>query len=124
PGAVVRRALRDAQGRGVAVRLVFNQESDRRARLLPPPGFVDYGLLHSLGVEARAIPGVPDLMHHKYVVRDAGTPLASVWTGSTNWTDDSWTREENVLVRLSDPAVAGAYQANFEELWAERSVQR
>ena len=31
-------------------------------------------------------------MHHKYVVRDG----EAVWTGSTNWTADSWTREENV----------------------------
>ena len=41
----------------------------------------------------RAIAGVPDLMHHKYVVRDGET----VWTGSMNWTDDSFTRQENVV---------------------------
>ena len=32
-------------------------------------------------------------MHHKYVVRDR----EAVWTGSTNWTEDSWSREENVI---------------------------
>ena len=32
---------------------------------------------------------------------DAGTQAAAVWTGSTNWTNDSWTREENVILRLA-----------------------
>jgi phosphatidylserine/phosphatidylglycerophosphate/cardiolipin synthase-like enzyme len=52
-------------------------------------------------------------MHHKYVVRDA----ASVLTGSTNWTNDSWTREENVIVTFASAAVAADYRTNFEELW-------
>ena len=41
-------------------------------------------------------PGIPDLMHHKFCVRDG----ADVWTGSMNWTEDSWTRQENVVVRV------------------------
>ncbi len=68
----------------------------------------------------RAVPGVPDLMHHKYVVRDR----AAVWTGSTNWTEDSWSREENVVVRVESPEVAAAYLLDFEQLWGTRSVQR
>ena len=138
-GEVVRRALHEARDRGVVVRMVFNQESGRRLappdppadeggssrdRPLPPPGFVDYDYLHSLGVASRAVPGEPDLMHHKYVVSDAGTPQASVWTGSTNWTQDSWTREENVIVRLDHPGVAALYRADFDELWATRTVRR
>jgi phosphatidylserine/phosphatidylglycerophosphate/cardiolipin synthase-like enzyme len=123
PGDLVRRAVHDVRARGVEVRVVFNQEH-RRARPLPPPGFVDYEYLHSLQVASRAVPGEPDLMHHKYVVTDAGTPEASVWTGSTNWTDDSWTREENVIVRLDDPGVADLYRADFEELWETRTVRR
>jgi phosphatidylserine/phosphatidylglycerophosphate/cardiolipin synthase-like enzyme len=59
-------------------------------------------------------------MHHKYVVRDS----TSVWTGSTNWTTDSWSREENVILRLRDGHVAAAYGQNFAELWEGRSVQR
>jgi phosphatidylserine/phosphatidylglycerophosphate/cardiolipin synthase-like enzyme len=108
----------------VAVRLVFNQEQRRRQRPLPPPGFVDYDFLHRLGVPSRAVPGAPALMHHKYAVSDAGTPEGAVWTGSANWTNDSWTREENVIVRLASPAVAGAYRVDFEELWQTRVVQR
>jgi phosphatidylserine/phosphatidylglycerophosphate/cardiolipin synthase-like enzyme len=122
-GDVVRAAVHEAQSRGVAVRMVFNQER-RRTRPLPPPGFVDYEYLHSLRVASRAVPGEPDLMHHKYVVSDAGTPAASVWTGSTNWTDDSWTREENVILRLDGPEVAGQYRADFDELWETRRVRR
>src|SRR5262249_2037155 len=64
------------------------------------------------------IPGVPDLMHHKYVVRDG----AAVWTGSTNWTVDSWTREENVIVTVESPALAGRYLEDFEQLWSSRQV--
>jgi phosphatidylserine/phosphatidylglycerophosphate/cardiolipin synthase-like enzyme len=123
PGEAVRRAVHEARARGVAIRMVFNQER-HRTRPLPPPGFVDHDYLRSLQVASRAIPGEPDLMHHKYVVVDAGTPRASVWTGSTNWTGDSWTREENVIVSLDDPGVAGHYRADFEELWSTGSVRR
>jgi len=120
---LVRDAVHEASGRGVAVRLVYNQERPRTLPL-PPPGFVDHEYLRSLHVASRAVPGSPDLMHHKYVVADAGTPEASVWTGSTNWTGDSWTREENVVVQLDDPGVAGLYRANFEELWTTGEVRR
>ena len=64
------------------------------------------------------IPGWRDLMHHKYVVRDG----AAVWTGSTNWTLDSWEREENVLVAVDSPELAAAYARNFNELWEKRHV--
>jgi phosphatidylserine/phosphatidylglycerophosphate/cardiolipin synthase-like enzyme len=67
-----------------------------------------------------AIPGIPDLMHHKYVVRDA----EAVWTGSTNWTLDSWTREENVVVTLESRDLAARYRDDFEQLWTERDVSR
>src|SRR5207245_1953254 len=62
-------------------------------------------------------PGVPDLIHHKYVVRDAGRPAPAVLTGSTNWTNDSWNREENVMVTVESGEIAADFAANFEELW-------
>ena len=59
-------------------------------------------------------------MHHKYVVRDG----ESVWTGSTNWTVDSWTLQENVIVVAHSPQLAAEFAQNFEELWRERDVDR
>jgi phosphatidylserine/phosphatidylglycerophosphate/cardiolipin synthase-like enzyme len=58
-------------------------------------------------------------MHHKYIVRDR----AAVWSGSTNWTLDSWTREENVLVTVASEDIARAYARNFEELWSRRRIE-
>jgi phosphatidylserine/phosphatidylglycerophosphate/cardiolipin synthase-like enzyme len=58
------------------------------------------------------LPGIPDLMHHKYVVRDG----EAVWTGSTNWTTDSWTLQENVIVLTRSASLAAEYARNFEEL--------
>jgi phosphatidylserine/phosphatidylglycerophosphate/cardiolipin synthase-like enzyme len=59
-------------------------------------------------------------MHHKYVVRDG----AAVWTGSMNWTADSWTREENVVATIESRAVAARYLTDFEQLWSTRDVSR
>src|SRR5262249_16862938 len=65
------------------------------------------------------IPGIPDLMHHKYVIRDADT----VWTGSTNWTDDAWSHMENLIVTFPSPDLAAAYTEDFEQLWERRHVR-
>jgi phosphatidylserine/phosphatidylglycerophosphate/cardiolipin synthase-like enzyme len=108
-----------AQKRGVAVRLAYNLDHAKQAPV-PPPPITDPDAIESMPFPTAAIPGVPDLMHHKYVVRDA----ACVWTGSTNWTADSWTREENVIVTVDSAAVAAHYREDFEQLWTTRDVAR
>jgi phosphatidylserine/phosphatidylglycerophosphate/cardiolipin synthase-like enzyme len=122
PGAVgdaVADAIRAAAARGVAVRIAFNRDGDRAVKPLPPPPRTEPSLLEALGVPLRAIPGEPDLMHQKYVVRDGG----AVWTGSTNWTLDSWTREENVVVTVASEGVARAYARDFDDLWRTGRVE-
>ena len=111
-------ALVAARERGVTVRLAFNLDHPGWMQGPPPPA-TDPELLAALPVETRAIPGIPDLMHHKYVVRDG----SAVWTGSTNWTLDSWTREENVIVRIASEAIAASYTQDFEQLWQKGSVE-
>jgi phosphatidylserine/phosphatidylglycerophosphate/cardiolipin synthase-like enzyme len=86
---------------------------------VPPPPEPDVELISSLGVPHRAIAGEPDLMHHKYVIRDE----RSVWTGSANWTDDSWSRQENVIVTVESEPIARAFAKNFEELWSKGIVE-
>jgi phosphatidylserine/phosphatidylglycerophosphate/cardiolipin synthase-like enzyme len=103
--------------RGVAVRLLYNVDHPGPIPVPPPPESVP-DLIEALPFETKAISGNPDLMHHKYVVRDG----AAVLSGSTNWTDDSWTREENVIVRIASPELAHAFALNFEELWTDPRV--
>src|SRR5919202_3921429 len=99
--AVVGGAIKDAAGRGVAVRIAYNL--DHRLPIpVPPPPEPDATLIASFGVPSKPIAGDPDLMHHKYVIRDG----QSVWTGSMNWTDDSWSRQENVIVTVESPQIA------------------
>ena len=117
PAAAVTKAIRDADARGVAVRLVYNVDHARTITVPPPPR-TDSDLIRLLGIPFEEIPGVPDLMHHKYVVRDR----EAVWTGSTNWTDDSWSREENVIVIVESSPLAAAFELDFEQLWRSRTV--
>jgi hypothetical protein len=69
-------------------------------------------------VQVRAITGGHQLMHSKYLVRDAGTPGATVWTGSTNFTDDAWTQQENNVITIANGPLATAYRTDFDQLWA------
>jgi phosphatidylserine/phosphatidylglycerophosphate/cardiolipin synthase-like enzyme len=116
--APIRSALTEACDRKVRVRLVYNVDFGKAINV-PPPPVTRPELVEALPVETRSIPGVPDLMHHKYVVRDGETVL----TGSTNWTDDSWTREENLIAIIASNELASRFQQNFEELWQKRDVE-
>jgi phosphatidylserine/phosphatidylglycerophosphate/cardiolipin synthase-like enzyme len=119
PGDAVAGALRQASARGVRVRLIYNVDTARPPAIEPPPA-TRPDLLELLPIESRPVPGVPDLMHHKYVIRDG----EAVWTGSANWTTDSWTRQENVLLSFPSVPLAAAYAANFAELWERPDVEK
>jgi phosphatidylserine/phosphatidylglycerophosphate/cardiolipin synthase-like enzyme len=105
-------AITSAGARGVSVRLAFNVDHEKPTPLFPPPRG-EPTLIDGLDVPTKPIPGVPDLMHHKFAVRDG----EAVWTGSTNWTDDSFSRCENVIAVVESAAVAAAYTRDFEQLW-------
>ena len=61
-------------------------------------------------------------MHHKYVVRDR----EAVWTGSANWTIDSWSRQENVLAIVEDAQLGERFAAQLRRALGEarRRAQR
>ncbi|MEA2581431.1 MAG: hypothetical protein QOE83_2323 [Actinomycetota bacterium] len=112
-------ALESAAGRGVTVRVAFNVERQpARGHVTPMTAVPE--VIDGLEVPTKGIHGQGSLMHHKYIVRDA----SAVWTGSTNWTDDAFTREENTLIRVTSPAIAAAYTEDFTQLWEHGSVER
>jgi phosphatidylserine/phosphatidylglycerophosphate/cardiolipin synthase-like enzyme len=114
---IVKGALLAAQDRGVAVRLIYNVNHPGPIAVPPPPQTAPE-LLEALPIPTRGIPGIPDLMHHKYVVRDRET----VWTGSLNWSQDSWTRQENAIAIVDSHDLAHAYGLNFDEMWETGDV--
>jgi phosphatidylserine/phosphatidylglycerophosphate/cardiolipin synthase-like enzyme len=113
-----RDVLRRAVERGVKVRLVYELEGQVRDPLPAPPA-TDPTLLEAEPFPTHGVSTLTGLMHHKYVVRDERT----VWTGSMNWTEDSWTRQENVVVVIDSEQLAKAYTLNLEELWNARDVE-
>jgi phosphatidylserine/phosphatidylglycerophosphate/cardiolipin synthase-like enzyme len=111
-------AIKAAAARGVAVRMIYDV-GHRNPIPVPPPPEPDVALISALGVPHRPIAGIPDLMHHKYAVRDG----EAVWTGSANWTDDSWTRQENVILIAESAKLAAGFTADFEQLWSKGIVE-
>jgi phosphatidylserine/phosphatidylglycerophosphate/cardiolipin synthase-like enzyme len=122
-------ALTGAAARGVTVRIGFDAGKPETATaetfaLLQadpaPPGTADWVRAHFDGtpVQVRPIAAGGQLMHDKYIVRD-GT---AVWTGSTNFTDDAWTRQENNVVVIEDAQVAAGYAKDFGEMWTAGKI--
>jgi phosphatidylserine/phosphatidylglycerophosphate/cardiolipin synthase-like enzyme len=116
-------ALRDRAAAGVEVRIAYDAGKPpgnvpRSGGDPAPPGTAAFVRSIGSGVEAKPITGgdpqQPRLMHHKYVVRDG----AALWTGSANFTDDSWTLQENNLVQIDSPELCRYYETDFAELWA------
>jgi phosphatidylserine/phosphatidylglycerophosphate/cardiolipin synthase-like enzyme len=117
-GGLVLASLLAALQRGVEIRLLYNVSHPGPIAVPPPPETTPEAI-ERLPVPTRGVAGIPDLMHHKFVVRDRD----AVWTGSTNWTDDSWTRQENVIAVVRSPEIAYAYTLDFEQLWETGTVE-
>jgi phosphatidylserine/phosphatidylglycerophosphate/cardiolipin synthase-like enzyme len=114
---LVVNVLEEAAARGVRVRLMYDLDHAAPIPVPPPPESVPEDI-ERLRVPTRPIAGVPDLMHHKFAVRDG----EAVWTGSANWTDDSWSRQENVIAVVGSRDLAHAYTLAFDQLWESSNV--
>jgi phosphatidylserine/phosphatidylglycerophosphate/cardiolipin synthase-like enzyme len=114
----VAAALEDARRRGVAIRVLYNVDHPGPIPVPPPPEAIP-DLIEALPFPTKGISGIPDLMHHKYAVRDG----EAVLTGSANWTEDSWSHQENVVASVASPAIAAAYLEDFEQLWTRELVE-
>ena len=134
PGDILASALRERASSGVKVRIAYDAGTQQEkipvsGHYLADKPAADDGILTtpefvtSLGYSSRAIEGERILMHHKYIVLDAGTPDARVWTGSANFTDESWTLQENNILTINSPKVAEYYAYDFEQLWVDSHIK-
>ncbi|KHK97778.1 hypothetical protein LK09_09755 [Microbacterium mangrovi] len=133
--ATVVGAFADAVSRGVTVRIAYDAGKPADggaaefAALGADPAPVGTGAwltqnLGGTGVQLTAIDSAPHLMHSKYIVRDAAdAATAAVWMGSTNFTDDAWTLQENNILRIPDQQIAAGYSADFAQLWETGSIK-
>lgn len=101
----IARAILDAHRRGVAVRLIT--DNDKAFDLGS-----DVERLGVAGVAVR-VDRTPFHMHHKYAIFD-GTRLLN---GSYNWTRGAAEQNEENLIDTGDPRLLAAFQRHFETLW-------
>jgi phosphatidylserine/phosphatidylglycerophosphate/cardiolipin synthase-like enzyme len=122
---IVASALADAAAAGVTIRIAYDADKPETPNLVagmdPAPSGTG-GFVRSLGYPWRRIGGMK-LMHNKYAIRDAGAPGAAVWTGSTNFTDDSWALQENNILVIPDELLATSYARDFADLWAKGVIE-
>ncbi|MBV9595027.1 MAG: hypothetical protein JO147_14665 [Actinobacteria bacterium] len=131
-------ALTKAADAGVAVRIAYDAGKPTTADHLTfalmgadpaPPGTSQWVDQHFGGTKVQ-IKGITapsgQLMHSKYIARDAAakSSRSAIWTGSTNFTDDAWTRQENNIVTVSSAQVATGYSLDFEQLWKAGSIRQ
>lgn len=114
-------ALRERADAGVQIRFCYDgdkpHQPDVAAGQDPAPAGTS-AFVQSLGYPSRRIAGMK-LMHSKFIVRDR----QSVWTGSTNMTDDAFTLMENNVVGIGSSPLANYYVEDFEQLWEKEDFE-
>jgi phosphatidylserine/phosphatidylglycerophosphate/cardiolipin synthase-like enzyme len=115
PGTDVANALVNAKNRGVIVRVIgeYDNRTTSPWSTLSNNGipviFDQYGANDGSG-----------LHHNKFFVFDykGGAPESVwVWTGSWNPTEPGTNNDRQNVIEIQDVALAGAYTAEFEEMW-------
>ncbi|MEO8352630.1 MAG: phospholipase D-like domain-containing protein, partial [Chthoniobacteraceae bacterium] len=114
-------ALRERADAGVQVRFCFDGDKPSQPNVAggqdPAPTGTS-AFVQSLGYPWRRIAGMK-LMHSKFIVRDR----QSVWTGSTNMTNDAFTLMENNVVEIDSAPLANYYAEDFEQLWEKENFE-
>jgi phosphatidylserine/phosphatidylglycerophosphate/cardiolipin synthase-like enzyme len=117
PGTELANALIAARGRGVSVRVIFERDNDGT----PPQNALATSGVPLIYDDFDPVNAGAGLMHNKFVVidgRGAGKPDSIwVWTGSWNPTDGGTNSDFQNAIEIQDPALAGAYTVEFNEMW-------
>jgi phosphatidylserine/phosphatidylglycerophosphate/cardiolipin synthase-like enzyme len=135
PSSIINQAIRDRVKAGVTVRILFDAVINRQPHLSlaeagalveadkKPPGTENFVGSFADVASLKAITGYRVLMHNKYIVRDASSPNAAVFTGSANYTNDSWGLQENNLIFIESRSLATLYARDFVDLWSRGRIR-
>ena len=132
--AIVTDALRSQAGKGVRTRIVYDAATDSGAEAIPTaapahleadqkaPGTDSF--VHSFAdvAQIKGVTGYRVLMHNKYILRDADSADAAVFTGSSNYTNNSWGLQDNNLLCLRSQQLASYYVRDFTDLWSRGKI--
>jgi mitochondrial cardiolipin hydrolase len=102
----LRKALHDALERGLAVRIVADEEASEGDKS-------DLRRIARHGAKVRL--WKKEKLHAKFVTLDG----RRVVTGSFNWTKSADDHNVELLIRYDDPAVAARFSELFQRLWEE-----
>src|SRR5437773_9533215 len=115
--AALSSALRERAAAGVQIRFCYDGDKPVQPNVAagqdPAPAGTG-AFVQSLGYSWRRIAGMK-LMHSKFILRDQ----RSIWTGSTNMTDDAFTLMENNILEIYYLSLANYYAQEFEQLWTK-----
>ena len=114
----------ERQRAGVQIRICYDigdDPSKSKSLGAQPTSTKTAQFLETTGFATKSITSLQNLMHHKYMILDAYTPAAQVWTGSTNFTDDSWHLQNNILT-IQSSQLANYYAQKFQELWTTGNI--
>lgn len=106
----VAASLVAAKGRGVDVRLVTDNSNMKRESI---------ALLEKSGIKVIS-DEKSGLMHNKFVIVDS----LLVFTGSLNFTDNGFHKNDNNLLLLRSKECASIYTLEFNEMYDDRIFQR
>src|ERR1700730_15018163 len=132
--SLVAEALRSQARKGVVIRIAYDHAPDPGGDGIPaaspghldadkkPPGTDSFVRSFADVAQIKGITGYRVLMHNKYIIRDAESADAAVFTGSSNYTNDSWGLQDNNLLCLRSQRLASYYAQNFADLWSRGKI--
>lgn len=135
--AIITDALRERAKNKVVIRIIYDAATDAGGEVAPtdlpahleadrkPPGTESFVRSLSDIAQIKGVTGYRVLMHNKYMIRDGNFAEAAVFTGSANYTDDSWGLQENNLLQLRSQLLAFYFSKDFADLFSTgRIVER
>ena len=131
---IVADGLRSQARKGVRIRIAYDNATNPGADVIPtdapsqiesdqrPNGAESFVRSFADVAQVKGITGYRVLMHNKYMLRDVNSAQAAVFTGSSNYTNNSWGLQDNNLLCLRSQQLASYYAKDFTDLWSRGKI--